>query len=163
MKVALARAVILVALLAGAGTAVAGSGLPEKPAGIDWGNVHFSHPAELRVWLTKRGVRYKDWLRRHPGTRYQWTHARRAAVPAVRQSPAVPPVPVAVAVAVAGSGVPRWIYGFVVALLLLAVTPSRLLARIVPGRQPDGLAPARTALAAAALSVALGVLIASSL
>jgi hypothetical protein len=160
MKAAFAAAVALIALAAGTGSAAAGSGLPDKPAGVDWGNVHFSHPAELSVWLSNRGVRYKDWLRRHPGSRYLWTHAQRAAIPVVEQSPrAAPPV----ARTGANSGAARWLYLLVLLLLLLAVTPSRLLARVIPGRQPDRLAPARTALAAAALSLALGVLIASSL
>ncbi|MFL5963644.1 MAG: hypothetical protein ACJ757_12210 [Gaiellaceae bacterium] len=159
LKLALAAAVALSALAAGAGSSVAGSGLPEQPAGVDWGNSHFNHPDDLSVWLSNRGVRYEDWLRRHPRGRYLWTHPQRAAVPAVEQSRPSPPV----AEGGPGSGAPRWMYVLVVLLLLLALTPSRLLARVVPGGRADSLGPARTALAAAALSLGLGVLIASLL
>jgi hypothetical protein len=158
MKVAVAAAVALLALASAAGVAVAGSGLPVKTAGVDWANTHFSHPADLSVWLNSRGVRYQDWLRRHPGARYLWTRPLPAVVPVVEQSR--PSLPVAKAGA---AGAPRWMYVLVAFLLLLAVTPSRLLARALPGRRLDGLGAVRTALAAGALSLALGVVIASLL
>jgi hypothetical protein len=80
-----------------------------------------------------------------------------AAVPVVEQSR--PSLPVANAGA---SGAPRWLYVLVAFLLLLALTPSRLLARVVPGRA-GRVATVRTAFAAAALSLGLGIFIASSL
>jgi hypothetical protein len=155
-----AAAVALVAFTGSAGVAGAGTRVPDKPAGVEWNGVHFSTPAKLRAWLGARGVSYRDWLRRHPGSAYLWTHPRRPARPVVQQ-----PTPAAAVVAVppARSGAPGWLYAVVGLLLLLAVTPSRLLARIVPGRSPHGLAAARTAIAAAALSVGLGILIASAL
>ena len=157
LKLALLATAALVALATAA--AVEGSGLREKPAGVDWGNAHFSRPTGLRVWLDNRGVRYEDWLRRHPRARYLWAHPRRSPAPAVAPSPPAQPV----TVAGAGSRAPRWMFLVVLLLLLLAVTPSRLLARAVPGRRASALAPARIALAAAALSLALGILIASLL
>jgi hypothetical protein len=157
LMLALAAGVTLVALASG--VAMAGSRLPVKPAGVDWGNTHFSHPDDLRVWLGNRGVRYEDWLRRHPRGRYLWTHPRHAGVPAAPQTRPSGPV----AEAGAGSGAPHWMYVVVLALLLLAVTPSRLLAPVIPGRPVESLTPARTALAAAALSLALGILVASLL
>jgi hypothetical protein len=159
-KAALTATVALVAFTSSAGVAGAGTRVPDKPAGVEWNGVHFSTPADLRAWLGARGVRYRDWLRRHPGSAYLWTHPRRPALPVVQQPTLAAPV---LASPAARSGAPRWLYAVVGLLLLLAVTPSRLLAPIVPGRSPYGLAAARTAIAAAALSVGLGILIASAL
>jgi hypothetical protein len=72
------------------------------------------------------------------------------------------PLP-AVAEQRASSSSPPWLYLVALSLALVAAVPSRLVARVLPGRRVDRWAPMRAALAASGLSLGLGALIASLL
>jgi hypothetical protein len=141
---------IAIALLA-AGVA---AGAP-KPAGVTWGSIHFTDPGRLSSWLSRRGVRYADWARRHPAARYLLTH------PAPRARPTV-----ATRRAVTGSTTKRLGTGVVVflvvaLLLVLASATGNLLVRLahVP-IGPERVAAARLGAAGSGLAVAIGTALA---
>jgi hypothetical protein len=145
------------ALVSGVGMAAAKpKPAPKQPAGIDWGNGHFTAPEQLNTWLRDRGVRYDDWLQRHPRGGYLITHA----APARPAAPPAPPAPPAPANGSTGSAFLA-IYALAATLLLLAFTPSSVLLRVIPVRHHPRLATARTTLAAAGISLVLGVIVAS--
>jgi hypothetical protein len=157
-KVVLAAAVTVAALAVGSAAAATPR---TSPAGVQWGGVHFANRDPLAVWLGRRGVTYRQWLRRHPRGGYLLTHAPPPVVPrAVRRAP-TPAAPLAATTSPVRG--PFWAYAVAALLLACACTPSRLLVRAVPGKGQDRLVHARTALAASALSLALGVVIASLL
>jgi hypothetical protein len=141
------------ALAVGLGTAQAAP--KPHPAGVDWGNSHFTEPDQLSTWLADRGVRYDDWLRRHPSGAFLMTHPAAAT-----SDPIAPPVSRVRASGLSGAAI-SLIYGCAAALLLLAAIPSRLVVRVVPMRYGAALTPARTTFAAAGLSLGLGAIIAS--
>jgi hypothetical protein len=156
VKRAIVAAVTILSLASGAGAA--GAPAP-RPAGVDWGAGHFSTPEALKIWLADRGVRYQDWLQLHPRGAYLMTHSARASggsragaqlPPRARESGFTAPAK-------------RTIYGLAAALLLLALTPSSMLVRVMPMRHDGRLTPARTTLAAAGFSLVLGVIVASLL
>jgi hypothetical protein len=143
---------MILALVSGVGMAAAKpTPAPKQPAGIDWGNGHFTAPEQLNTWLRDRGVRYDDWLQRHPRGGYLITHA---AAPA---RPAAPPAPANGSTGLAFLA----IYALAATLLLLAFTPSSMLLRVIPVRHHPRLATVRTTLAAAGISLVLGVIVAS--
>jgi hypothetical protein len=153
VRCAVVSAALLLALVAGVGAGSAKpTPAPKAPAGIDWGAGHFTNPEQLNAWLADRGVRYAEWLQRHPRGAYLITHARRAG----------PPAPRARASGLTGAGFLA-IYALVAALLLLAFTPTNVLLRVVPIRYHARLTTARTTFAAAGLSLVLGVIIVSIL
>jgi hypothetical protein len=142
---------MILALVAGVGAAAAKpTPAPPRQAGIDWGNGHFTAPEQLNTWLADRGVRYDDWLQRHPRGGYLITHATSGR----------PPAPRARADGLTGAAFLA-IYALAAALLLLAFTPSSVLLRVIPIRHHARLIPARTTFAAAGLSLVLGVIVAS--
>jgi hypothetical protein len=152
VKRAVGAAVVILALVSGVGVADAKpTPAPKQPAGVDWGKGHFTAPDQLSTWLTDRGVRYDDWLQRHPRGGYLITHAAAAVRPAA---------PRARANGLTGAAF-LGIYALAAALLLLAFTPSNLLLRVIPIRHHPRLATARTTFAAAGISLVLGVIVAS--
>lgn len=143
---------MILALVSGVGAAAAKpTPAPKRPAGIDWGNGHFTDPEQLNTWLTDRGVRYDEWLQRHPRGGYLITHAAAAVRPAA---------PRARANGLTGAAFLA-IYALAAALLLLAFTPSSVLLRVIPIRHHSRLATARTTFVAAGISLVLGVIVAS--
>lgn len=156
MKRAVVVAAMLLALAAGSGGA-AGAPKP-RPAGVDWGAGHFTAPEALKAWLTDRGVRYEDWLRRHPRGAYLMTHPAPAA-PRLGE-PRRAGVSRAPASGLSGTSI-LLIYGLAAVLLLLAAVPGSVLVRVVPADHHPMLTPARTTFAAAGLSLAVGALVAS--
>jgi hypothetical protein len=150
----------VLALTGGVGTAHASAKARPRAVGVDWGSGHFSAAHELAAWLGSRGVRYADWAQRHPRGRYLLTHAPpKAHPPPVRVAAPPPPRHTARGPRPALRG----IYGVAAVLLLLALMPSTVLSRLVPERHRARLVPARTTLAAAGLSLVLGVIVASLL
>jgi hypothetical protein len=76
-RTAMLVGIALALLAAGAANGAA------KPAGVTWGSVHFTDPGKLGSWLSRRGVRYSDWARRHPAAVYLLTHPAPPAQPPV--------------------------------------------------------------------------------
>jgi hypothetical protein len=154
---ALIAAVVLLALGSAGAAAAAPAKKPAKPFGVTWGTRHFTDGSELRSWLGKRGIRYEDWLARHPRGRFLMTHLPPPAVPSKTRPPVA---------ATTGSGTgtgSRHAYELASLLLLVAVIPLRLLTRVVPARYLPWTRSIRLALVGGGLSIALGSALASFL
>jgi hypothetical protein len=137
--------------------AVSAAAPKPRPAGVDWGVGHFTATEALKTWLADRGVRYEDWLQRHPRGAYLMTHPAPAVTPRF-------PDPIVVsrarASSVSGAAILA-IYGLAAALLLLAAIPRGVLVRMIPIEYHARLTPARTTFAAAGLSLGVGAIVAS--
>jgi hypothetical protein len=155
---------LLVLALAGAAGGPASGKAPARPVGVTWGPRHFTDQLALRSWLSSRGIRYQDWLRRHPQGRYLMTH------PAPRPKPAAPPrsavtTPAQVAAAAGthsiggGSRFLIVLYGLAAVLLAAAAVPLMVVALAAPGLGPDRATSLRATAAGIGLSLALGATI----
>jgi hypothetical protein len=153
VKHAVVAAALVLALGAGGGDA---SVAPKpRPAGVDWGAGHFTASDALKNWLANRGVRYDDWLERHPRGAYLMTHP----APAARTPGAQARVRTS---RVSGAAILA-IYALAAALLVLAAVPGRLLVGVIPIEHHARLAPARTIFVAVGLSLLVGATVASLL
>jgi hypothetical protein len=148
---------------------------PARVAGINWGGGHFRGQHALKSWLSKRGIDYHLWLRRHPRGLYLMTHAppAKAATPRVAPTPATTTVPTT---RTAGAAPPadsatratppadhaRWaavgLYSAALLLLLLALLPESAVQRLrIPAGKEAGL---RVGAASVAASAAAGATVA---
>jgi hypothetical protein len=108
------------------------AGQPAGPAGVDWGQEHFTAQKTLAAWLTQRGADYQVWLRRHPSGGYLLTHAaphNQTTRPAAGVAHAGPDP---VAGSRQGKAVAGVLYAAALLLLLLAALPHTVYARVGP-------------------------------
>jgi hypothetical protein len=142
---------IALALLA----AGAAAGAP-KPAGVTWGSIHFTDRGTLSSWLSRRGVLYADWARRHPAALYLLTHPAQSPRPAVAT-----PRPVSGSATTNRLGRVVAVFLVVALLLVLASAAGDLLVRLahVP-IGPERVAAARLGAAGGGLAVAIGTALA---
>ena len=61
----LALTMVFVGALAFGATTVVGNEPPATPW-VHWGGKSFSSPGQLRMWLSGRGVSYREWAKDHP-------------------------------------------------------------------------------------------------
>jgi len=153
-KAAVVAACVLA--LIGAGTSAASPAKHPSPAlGVTWGSRHFTTRSDLTSWLSKRGIRYEDWLLRHPGGGYLMTHSDPGA-------------------SASGGRVPdhgrnalgiteRTLYGLALVLFLIAAVPVGVIGRIVPHEYLGRSRSIRMMVAGGALSIAVGSALASFL
>jgi hypothetical protein len=154
------RAVVAVVMVLAVGAAGAAAAPKPRPAGVDWGTGHFTASEALKTWLADRGVRYEDWLQRHPRGAYLMTHQ----APIRRRSGGAGATrPSHTRASAKNSAAMIAIYGLAGVLLILAAIPGSLLVRIVPMQHHPKLIAARTTFGAAGLTLVVGAIVASHL
>jgi hypothetical protein len=141
---------VLALVLVGAGAAAAAP----KPAGVTWGSIHFTDPGELSSWLSRRGVRYEDWARRHPAARYLLTH------PAPRAQTALPSERTVVATTSRVSAVVSVFLVFAFLLVLASAAGDYLVRLAHVPIEPGRVAAARLGAAGSGLALAIGTALA---
>jgi len=152
-KAAVVAACVLA--LIGAGTSAASPAKHPSPAlGVTWGSRHFTTRSDLTSWLSKRGIRYEDWLLRHPGGGYLMSHS---APGASASSGRVPHGQPALGIT------ERTLYGLALILFLVAAIPVGVIGRIVQHEYLARSRSIRMMVAGGALSIAVGSALASFL
>ena len=142
--------------LVGAGRLAASSGKHRSPAaGVTWGTRHFTTRSALTSWLSKRGIRYEDWLLRHPGGGYLMSHSAPAVAASAGRTTAHGHTALGVT--------ERMLYGLAVLLFLIAAIPVGVIGRIVPHEHLSRTRSIRMMVAGGALSIAVGSALASFL
>jgi hypothetical protein len=141
---------------------------PRRVVGVSWGPGHFTGQRALKSWLSKRGVRYQDWVRQHPAGYYLMTHAtvkpKKKAPRKVPHHARVPPAPkpapvarVAVGTTHTSTSLVALIYVVAAIVITAAALPATILTRAVGDKRVVAL---RTGLGVAGLGVALGATVA---
>jgi hypothetical protein len=151
-------AIVLACLLAlvGAGNLAASPGKRASPAlGVTWGTHHFTTRSALASWLSRRGIRYEDWLLRHPGGGYLMSHS----APAVSASGDRAPTHGHSTLGITE----RTLYVLALLLFLIAAIPVGMIGRIVPHEYLARIRSIRMMVAGGALSIAVGSALASFL
>lgn len=158
-KVTVTRAAIVAACvlaLVSAGSLAASSGKHRRPAaGVTWGTRHFTTRSALTSWLSKRGIRYEDWLLRHPGGGYLMSHSAPAVSAASGRAPAHGHTALGVT--------ERMLYGLAALLFLIAAIPVGVIGRVIPHEYLSQMRSMRMLVAGGALSIAVGSALASFL
>lgn len=137
------------------GGAAAAPGKHASPAGVTWGSHHFTTRSGLSSWLSQRGIRYEDWLLRHPSGGYLMSHSSPAGSLSSGRS--------STSRHIVSRVVRRMLYGLAVVLLLVAVVPVGVIAQVVPPRYLGRTTSLRMMFAGGALSIAVGSALASVL
>lgn len=158
--------VMTVVCLLAVGALDASAKPPPRVVGVTWGPGHFTGQRALKSWLSRRGVKYQDWVRQHPAGYYLMTHTsakpKKKAPPThhARVPPASHPAPVLRVTAGTtrtSTSLVTLIYVVAAIVITAAALPSAILTRAVGDRQVPAL---RTGLGVAGLGVALGATVA---
>lgn len=144
--------VVIALALIGASAAAAAP----NPAGVTWGSIHFTDPGKLGSWLSKHGVRYEDWARRHPAAQYLLTHSAHAP----RAQTALPSERTAVATTSRVSAVVSVFLVFAFLLVLASAAGDYLVRLAHVPIEPGRVAAARLGAAGSGLALAIGTALA---